>query len=90
MVYWAALKGADGFSAAGEGVPGRVPEGEVDFGNPVQIGLDVLLDGGAIILPTVRIGSDAAIGAGSVVTRNIPEAVAAAGNLYRVIRERRK
>ena len=54
---------------------------------PVEIGSDVWVGGGAIILPGVRIGSRAVIGAGSVVTRDIPEHVFAAGNPCRVIRE---
>ena len=56
-------------------------------GKPVHIGSDVWVGGGAIILPGVRIGSRAVIGAGSVVTRDVPEGVFAAGNPCRVIRE---
>ncbi len=48
---------------------------------------DVGGGGGAIVLPGVRIGSRAVIGAGSVVTRDVPEGVFAAGNPCRVIRE---
>ena len=58
-----------------------------EFGKPVTIGSDVWVGGGAIILPGVRIGSRAVIGAGSVVTRDIPDDVFAAGNPCRVIRE---
>ncbi|MFP5223242.1 MAG: sugar O-acetyltransferase [Acidobacteriota bacterium] len=58
-----------------------------EFGKPVEIGSDVWVGGGAIILPGVRIGPRAVIGAGSVVTRDIPEGVFAAGNPCRVIRE---
>jgi maltose O-acetyltransferase len=58
-----------------------------EFGKPVEIGSDVWVGGGAIILPGVRIGSRAVIGAGSVVTRDVPENVFAAGNPCRVIRE---
>jgi maltose O-acetyltransferase len=58
-----------------------------EFGKPVDIGSDVWVGGGAIILPGVTIGSRAVIGAGSVVTRDIPEGVFAAGNPCRVIRE---
>jgi maltose O-acetyltransferase len=53
----------------------------------IEIGSDVWVGGGAIICPGVRIGSRAVIGAGSVVTRDIPEGVFAAGNPCRVIRE---
>ncbi len=58
-----------------------------EFGKPVEIGSDVWVGGGAIILPGVRIGSRAVIGAGSVVTRDVPENVFAAGNPCRVIRD---
>jgi maltose O-acetyltransferase len=58
-----------------------------EFGKPVEIGSDVWVGGGAIILPGVWIGSRAVIGAGSVVTRDVPEGVFAAGNPCKVIRE---
>lgn len=57
-----------------------------EFGKPVEIGSDVWVGGGAIILPGVRIGSRTVIGAGSVVTRDIPGGVFAAGNPCRVVR----
>ena len=57
-----------------------------EFGKPVEIGADVWVGGGAVILPGVRIGSRAVIGAGSVVTRDIPEGVLAVGNPCRVVR----
>ena len=57
-----------------------------EFGKPVDIGSDVWVGGGAMILPGVTIGSRTVIGAGSVVTRDIPEGVFAAGNPCRVIR----
>jgi maltose O-acetyltransferase len=58
-----------------------------EFGKPVEIGSDVWVGGGAIICPGVRIGSRSVIGAGSVVTRDVPDGVFAAGNPCRVIRE---
>jgi maltose O-acetyltransferase len=58
-----------------------------EFGKPVTIGSDVWVGGGAIICPGVTIGSRSVIGAGSVVTRDIPASVFAAGNPCRVIRE---
>ena len=57
-----------------------------ESGRPIEIGSDVWVGGGAIILPGVRIGSRAVIGAGSVVTRDVPEGVFAAGNPCRVVR----
>lgn len=53
---------------------------------PVTIGSDVWVGGGAIICPGVEIGDGAVIGAGSVVTRNIPARSIAVGNPCRVIR----
>ena len=58
-----------------------------EFAKPIEIGSDVWVGGGAIICPGVRIGSKSVIGAGSVVTRDIPDGVFAAGNPCRVIRE---
>ena len=57
-----------------------------EFARPVTIGSDVWVGGAAVICPGVTIGSRAVIGAGSVVTRDIPENVFAAGNPCRVIR----
>lgn len=58
-----------------------------EFGKPVTIGADVWIGGGAIICPGVTVGDEAVIGAGSVVTRDVPPRVFAAGNPCRVIRE---
>ena len=58
-----------------------------EYGKPVEIGSDVWVGGGALILPGVHIGGRTLIGAGSVVTRDIPEGVFAAGNPCRVIRQ---
>jgi maltose O-acetyltransferase len=58
-----------------------------EYGKPIEIGADVWVGGGALILAGVRIGARSVIGAGSVVTRDVPDAVFAAGNPCRVIRE---
>jgi len=58
-----------------------------EFGKPIEIGADVWVGGGALILAGVRIGARAVIGAGSVVTRDIPAGVFAAGNPCRVVRD---
>ena len=57
-----------------------------EYGRPVTIGEDVWVGGGAIVLPGVTIGDRAVIGAGSVVTRDVPADVFAAGNPCRVVR----
>ena len=56
-------------------------------GEPVLIGDDCFIGAGVIILKGVHIGARSVIGAGSVVTRNIPNDVIAAGNPCKVIRE---
>jgi maltose O-acetyltransferase len=58
----------------------------VETAEPVEIGDGAWLATGAIVCPGVSIGADAVIGAGSVVTRDIPAGVFAAGNPCRVIR----
>jgi len=58
-----------------------------EYAKPVDIGSDVWVGGGAILCPGVKIGSKVVIGAGSVVTRDIPDGVFAAGNPCRIIRE---
>jgi len=57
-----------------------------EYGKPVEIGADVWIGGGAIVLPGVRIGARTVVGAGSVVTRDLPEGVLAVGNPCRVVR----
>ncbi len=58
-----------------------------EFGKPIEIGSDVWVGGGTVICPGVKIRSKSVIGAGSVVTRDVPDGVFAAGNPCRVIRE---
>ncbi len=55
-----------------------------EFGKPISIGRNVWIGGGAIILPGVTIEDDAIIGAGSVVTRDVPRGATALGNPARV------
>jgi maltose O-acetyltransferase len=52
----------------------------LEFGRPVRIGRNVWIGAGAIILPGISIGDDAIVGAGSVVTREIPAGAIAFGN----------
>lgn len=58
----------------------------LELGKPVAIGDDAWIGGGTVICPGVRIGSRCVIGAGSVVTRDIPDDTFAAGNPCRVLR----
>lgn len=58
-----------------------------ESGAPIAIGADVWVGAGAILCPGITIGSKSVIGAGSVVTRDIPAGVLAVGNPCRVVRE---
>lgn len=53
---------------------------------PIVIGDNVWLGGGAIVLPGVTIGENTVVGAGAVVTRDLPADVVAVGNPARVVR----
>lgn len=57
------------------------------FNAPVHIGKNCWLGAGVIVLPGITIGDNSVIGAGSVVTKDIPENVVAVGNPCRVLRE---
>lgn len=57
---------------------------DVEFGKPVTIGKNVWIGGNCTILPGVSIGSNSIIGAGSVVTKDVPNNVVVAGNPARV------
>lgn len=59
----------------------------LEAAKPIGVESDVWIGGGSILLPGVRIGARSVVGAGSVVTRDIPEGVFAAGNPCRVLRE---
>jgi maltose O-acetyltransferase len=54
---------------------------------PIAIGDNVWIGGGAVVLPGVTIGTDTVVGAGAVVTKDLPARVLAVGNPARAIRE---
>ena len=59
----------------------------LEFGKPITIGNNVWVGGNCIILPGVTIGDNSVIGAGSVVTKDVPENVIVAGNPAKLIKE---
>lgn len=72
---------------AGHPIDAMVRNLGLEYARPVRIGSDVWIGGGVTINPGVTIDSDVVIGSGSVVTKNIPGHVIAAGNPCRVLRE---
>ncbi|KAF4721121.1 hypothetical protein FOZ62_002509, partial [Perkinsus olseni] len=59
----------------------------IEDGAPITIGDDVWIGGRTVVLPGVTIGTGCIIGAGSVVTKDIPDGMIAAGNPCKAIRE---
>ena len=74
-------------ATAGHPVDPPLREKVTQFNIPVRIGKNVWIGAGAIVLPGVTIGDHSVIGAGSVVTKDIPPNVVAVGNPCRVLRE---
>lgn len=60
---------------------------DFEYGKPIKIGNDVWIASNVTVCGGVSIGARSVIGAGSVVTKDIPEGVLAAGNPCRVIRK---
>ncbi|MEM1064264.1 MAG: sugar O-acetyltransferase [Pseudomonadota bacterium] len=57
----------------------------LENGRPIIVGRNVWIGGGALILPGVTVGDDAIIGAGAVVTRDVPKGATVAGGPARPI-----
>lgn len=74
-------------ATAGHPILPQLREEVCQYNLPVHIGRNCWLGAGVIVLPGVTIGENTVIGAGSIVTRDIPANVVAAGNPCRVLRE---
>ncbi len=76
-----------GFYTAGHALDVEQRNSGLEIALPITVGNNVWIGGGVCVLPGVTIGDNTIIGAGSVVNRDIPSGVIAAGNPCRVIRE---
>lgn len=74
-------------ATAGHPILPELREQQYQYSIPVRIGRNCWIGAGAIILPGITIGDNVVVGAGSVVTRDLPDSVVAAGNPCRVLRE---
>ena len=75
-----------GFYTAGHPLSYDLRAAGLEYAKKIVVGNDVWFGGNVVVLPGVTIGDDTIVGAGSVVTRDIPSGVVAAGNPCRVIR----
>lgn len=75
-----------GFYTAGHPLDTKQRGQGLEYAYPITVGDNVWIGGNVTVLPGVAIGSDTVIAAGSVVNRDIPSGVIAAGNPCRVIR----
>lgn len=74
-------------ATAGHPILPELREKAYQYNMPVHIGRNCWIGAGALIMPGVTIGDNTVIGAGSVVTKDIPANVVAVGNPCRVLRE---
>lgn len=59
----------------------------LEYAKPIEVGDNVWIGGNVVVLPGVKIGDNCVIGAGSVVTKDVPENSVAVGNPCKVIRK---
>ena len=74
-------------ATAGHPILPELREQGYQFNMPVHIGRNCWRGAGVIVLPGVTIGDNVVVGAGSVVTKDLPDNVVAVGNPCRVLRE---
>ena len=74
-------------ATAGHPILPELREQAYQYNMPVRIGKNCWLGAGVIVMPGVTIGDNTVIGAGSIVTKDIPANVVAVGNPCRVMRE---
>ena len=74
-------------ATAGHPILPALREKSYQYNMPVHIGRNCWIGGGAIILPGITIGDNVVVGAGSVVTKDLPSNVVAVGNPCRILRE---
>lgn len=75
-----------GFYTAGHPLDAETRNKGLEYAKPIKVGNDVWFGGNVVVLPGVKIGNNVVIGAGSVVTKDIPENSIAVGNPCKVIK----
>lgn len=76
-----------GFYTSGHPLDYKTRNQGLEYAKPIKVGNNVWFGGNVCVLPGVTIGDNVVIGAGSVVTKDIPSNVVAVGNPCRVVKE---
>ncbi len=76
-----------GFYTAGHPLEKYLRNEGLEYAKPITVGNDVWFGGNVVVLPGVTIGDNVVIGAGSIVTHDIPSSVVALGNPCKVVRK---
>ncbi|MGC5743596.1 sugar O-acetyltransferase [Chryseobacterium sp. NFX27] len=74
------------FYTAGHPLDAKQRNEGLEYAHPITVGDNVWLGGNVVVLPGVSIGNNTVIGAGSVVTKDIPDHVVAVGNPCKIIK----
>ena len=75
------------FYTAGHPIDAETRNKGLEYANPIEVGNNVWIGGNVVVLPGIKIGDNTVIGAGSIVTKDIPSNCVAVGNPCRVIKE---
>ena len=76
-----------GFYTAGHPLDAETRNKGLEYAKPIQVGNNVWFGGNVVVLPGVMICDNCVIGAGSVVTKDIPAGVVAVGNPCKVVKQ---
>lgn len=75
-----------GFYTSGHPIDAEIRNRGIEYAKSISVGNDVWIGGNVVVLPGVTIGDNVVIGAGSIVTKDVPSNVVAVGNPCHVIK----